>query len=109
MKIESKFDIGDLVFFMHNNRIVSKYIRCIMFPKRESFYWANDISNTMLKPLSNQDSIKYGFFKFSDVMTDNVFKARIRDLAGSLEVAVEIYEGYLFTTKEELVESLMLN
>ena len=99
-----------VVFFMHKDRIVSKHIRCIRFPKRESFYWA-DIEGCakLLKPSSNQGAIKYGFFKFNDVISDNVFKARNGDLGSSHETPVELYEDYLFTTKEELVESLMLN
>jgi len=109
MKIESKFDIGDLVFFMHKDRIVSKHIRCIRFPKRESIYSMDTNSGIFLKPKTNQGAIKYGFFKFSDVISDNAFKARIGDSGSSYESLVELYEDYLFTTKEELVESLMLN
>jgi len=95
MKIESKYDIEDVVYFLHNNAILRARIQGIIFPKYEVIPSHN--GNFLKK--GHDRSIKYTFFT-TTVSQDYYMLRNIND------TVVMVEESKIFKTKEELLESL---
>jgi len=103
MKIESKFNIGDKVFFMHNNKVEYRIIQHINFPRYSGRWYYEQYKSTPILKLNPCSEVSYGFFENdSNGDVSNVLK----DMTQYSMPALIVKEPYIFFTKEELLKSL---
>lgn len=78
----SKFQLGDMVFFMHKNRVIASKIYKIKQTKYKAYIWPNDTDEHELV-----DKIDTEY----EVMADKI---------------QFLNETYVFSSKDELIKSL---
>ena len=97
MKVESKFNIKESVYFLYNNEVLNLYIGRIVFPTIKVVS-VNQIKNGDWVANTKSNCIKYAFLLYYD---NSVY------LTDSINESIIYIEEYrIFKTKEELLKSL---
>ena len=99
MKLESKFNEGDAVYFIHDNKVHKRSIREIIFPKVVGSTPIVSLAKSSF-PIKTPDSIKYSFYE--GIIDGPPFTEK---LIGFKQL-VERTEESLFKTQQELIDSL---